>query len=238
MFFPSELHPFLFSQLDIQTKRLINKEVCKNSPLEYGLNVKFSWELISYYFDKLEYPLMILKTYHGIIEGRMEQMIYIVLDDNDYYVTFNIQELQENYSYDYMYIPGKIYRYSDKTTYDEEHFKEFKRECIPNHRPIKLEDERDVLCENAHYDIDLDNKKVILTILGCDKEILLKEVHAQYQEKNSIRKRLWFELNSSRLIDNFWDYYESTDLYHIFHSGPDKMIEDIDQLYRSIIDAF
>ena len=236
MLLPPELHPFIFNLLNVRVKRLINKKTCEACALEYGLAVNFNWELISYYFDELQYPLMISKTYNGIFVGRLEQMIYVVYEEEDLYITFNIRELPISKDYS-----GKQYRYSDTIEYHMDCFEIFQKECIRDYLPIKSEFEHDILRQEGNYDIDLDNMKVILTILGCGryiKEILLKEVHTEYQKEHSVRKRLWFELNSSRLIDNFWDYYDQCELLTIAYSDEKEMKKNIEELYLSIVEDF
>lgn len=56
----------------------------------------------------------------------------------------------------------------DKLTFVQTGFyTEFEKKCIADHRPIKLNDKDCKLYKKCHY--DLDNKKVILKILGCEK---------------------------------------------------------------------
>jgi hypothetical protein len=69
-----DLYPTIFSLLDIRTKRLINKKLHKDSLLEYGLAIKFNYDLISYYFKEFEYPLFISKTYTNL--DKIEHMIF------------------------------------------------------------------------------------------------------------------------------------------------------------------
>lgn len=228
MLLPSDLYSLIYIFVELKVKRLINKEMLEYCALEYGLTVKFNWKLISHYFYDFQYPLMMSKTYTGKHEHRSEQIIYVANQDDNYF-TFNIQEYRLEY---YNYHSGE-YDYDCRTEYKSECCIDFEYEYIFYHQPIRYPSKKNSLFEKADYEIDLNNKRIILIKLGCGKhikEILMKEVYNQYQKDNLIKKRLWFELNSMRLND--CNHYE---LYRILEANEEKMKEDIDILYRDIL---